>query len=448
MINPLCFVLMPFGKKYDSQNREIDFDEVYKQLIKPAIIAANMEPIRADEEMVGGIIHKPMFERLLMCDYAIADLTTANANVFYELGVRHAARPFSTLPIFAKDTNLPFDVGLLRGYPYSLNTERQLDNIEEDMKALTNLLNAAREQITDSPLYQFFDELEPHAIAHEKTDIFRDRVRYSSHAKRELESLRRGQDLKGMKTFEEALNLVDTEGGILIDLFLSYRALEAWDEMIDLSAKLPDHLANSLMIREQLGFALNRAGRGEEAEEVLSEAVNVYGVNSETLGILGRVYKDRWKAETDPILKESLLKKAIDTYIEGFEADWRDAYPGINAITLMNSLDVPDARFDDLMHAVSYAVKRKIAQSKPDYWDLATLMELTVLAKNEQDARELLLQVLAKAEEAFMPKTTADTLIMLRDKWRKSGENIAWIEPFIESLMSKYELLGGKYDSK
>ena len=80
----------------------------------PAVRDAELEPLRADEERTGGIIHKPMFERLLLCDYALADLTTANANVFYELGVRHAARPATTMTIFAKQQPIPFDVNFLR----------------------------------------------------------------------------------------------------------------------------------------------------------------------------------------------------------------------------------------------------------------------------------------------------------------------------------------------
>jgi hypothetical protein len=82
MDKPLCFVLMPFGQKPDSSGTLINFDAVYKELIAPAIVEAGMEPLRADEEMTGGMIHKPMFERLILCDYAVADLTTANANVF------------------------------------------------------------------------------------------------------------------------------------------------------------------------------------------------------------------------------------------------------------------------------------------------------------------------------------------------------------------------------
>ena len=76
---PLCFVLMPFGTKPDpGSNVTIKFDAIYQEVIRPAIEAAGLKAIRADEERVGGIIHKPMFERLILCDFAVADLTTAN----------------------------------------------------------------------------------------------------------------------------------------------------------------------------------------------------------------------------------------------------------------------------------------------------------------------------------------------------------------------------------
>src|SRR5512134_1319761 len=121
MALPLCFVLMPFGRKPGAGGATIDFDAVYLELIAPAITAAGMEPIRADQELTGGIIHKPMFERLILCEFAVADLTSANANVFYELGVRHAVRPGSTLLIFAEGGGqLPFDVAPLRAMPYRL----------------------------------------------------------------------------------------------------------------------------------------------------------------------------------------------------------------------------------------------------------------------------------------------------------------------------------------
>jgi hypothetical protein len=99
---PLCFVLMPFGMKANADGSMINFDRVYQDLIAPAARDAELDPIRADQEVTGGIIHKPMFERLILCPFAVADLTTANANVYYELGVRHAFKPFSTVQIIAE----------------------------------------------------------------------------------------------------------------------------------------------------------------------------------------------------------------------------------------------------------------------------------------------------------------------------------------------------------
>jgi hypothetical protein len=69
---PLCFVLMPFGKKMDAAGRVTNFDSVHEKVIAPAIKDARLEPIRANETKVGGTIHKPMFERLMLCHYAVA----------------------------------------------------------------------------------------------------------------------------------------------------------------------------------------------------------------------------------------------------------------------------------------------------------------------------------------------------------------------------------------
>src|SRR5438093_4545236 len=140
MTLPLCFVLMPFGIKTDPNGLLIDFDSVYQQLIAPAIREAKLESLRADEEMSGGIIHKPMFERLILCEYAVADLTTANANVFYELGVRHAVRPWSTTLLFAEESRLPFDVGLLRAIPYKIASDGTPSNESEIRGLLTQRL--------------------------------------------------------------------------------------------------------------------------------------------------------------------------------------------------------------------------------------------------------------------------------------------------------------------
>lgn len=141
---PLCFILMPFGRKPAANGLLVDFDAIYETFVKPAVVAAGLEPLRADEEMAGGIIHKPMFERLVLCDYAVADLTTAKANVFYELGLRHAVRPWATQLIFAEGLGqLPFDVAMLRALPFNLGVDGKPTDVAANCAKLTLRLQEA-----------------------------------------------------------------------------------------------------------------------------------------------------------------------------------------------------------------------------------------------------------------------------------------------------------------
>ena len=138
-MRPLCFVLMPFGTKKDASEKEINFDIVFRTFIRPAIEQAGLDPIRADEEQAGGFIHKPMYERLMFCNFAVADLSFANANVFYELGIRHALKPHTTVSIFESGTKLPFDTAPLRTFNYDYKDNSVL-NVEEKIKSLAGLI--------------------------------------------------------------------------------------------------------------------------------------------------------------------------------------------------------------------------------------------------------------------------------------------------------------------
>lgn len=436
-MRPLCFVLMPFGVKMDASGKLIDFDEVYQGLIAPAIDAAGMDVVRADEEITGGIIHKPMFERLILCEYAVADLTTANANVFYELGVRHAVRPHSTILIFNEGgSQLPFDIASLRAFPYQYEQGKETTFFEETRQQLTTRLSEARQAITDSPLYQLLDGYPD--IDHTRTDVFRDRVEYSVRMKKEL-SYARKKGLEPLKKIEASLgDIQNSESGVVIDLFLSYRSLKAWDEMIRLVEQMGPPLSNTIMVQEQLGLALNRVNRGEEAEEILLELIKSRGPSSETYGLLGRIYKDRW----EEVLKagsemeaRGLLKKAVDAYRKGFEADWRDAYPGINAVTLMTIMEPPDPQRHKLNTVVEYAVQRKMASGQSDYWDYATLLEIAVLARDHDKAEEYLVDALTNIREKWEPETTARNLRLIREARQKRDEPLIWAEKIEKALL-------------
>jgi hypothetical protein len=445
MPSDLCFVLMPFDKKPDVSGKLVDFDAVYRDLIAPAIRDAGLEPIRADEEMTGGVIHKPMFERLIFCRFAVADLTTANANVFYELGVRHSVRPWSTVLIYSKGgSQLPFDVAPLRAMPYTLAPDGTPADVESTRAVIAKRLVAAREAASrelekapekDSPIYQLVENYPD--VDHTKTDEFRTRVEYSAEQKKKLAAARpRGSE--ALRTAEREMgNFRDVESGVLIDLFLSYRAVEAWNDMIGLVERMPRELAATVMAQEQLALALNRAGKGDEAERVLEDLIASRGPSSETYGILGRVYKDRWQAavkEGKTMQARGLLDKAIRAYLTGFEADWRDAYPGVNAVTLMEIKDPRHPGRQEIFPVVSYAVERKIAAGKPDYWDYATRLELAVVDKDEEKATQALSDALADVREPWEPKTTAGNLRLIREARQGRGEEVAWAKEAEEAL--------------
>jgi tetratricopeptide (TPR) repeat protein len=439
MNKPLCFVLMPFGIKANAAGAQVNFDAVYQELIRPAIEAAGLEALRADEEMTGGIIHKPMFERLILCEYAVADLTTANANVFYELGVRHAVREWSTVTIFAEGGGqLPFDVAPLRAIAYKLTAEGRPDDVPSTSNVIVNRLRDAQQAKGDSPIYQLVEGFPE--VDHAKTDVFRDRVQYSNTIKAQLREARR-QGVAALENMEQLLQpIASCESGVVIDLFLSYRAVKGWQQMINLVPLMAPPLITTVMVQEQLGLALNRAGQREEAERVLKQLIKRRGPSSETYGLLGRVYKDRWEAALkagDTLQSRGLLEQAIDAYLAGFEADWRDAYPGINAVTLMELKSPPDPRREQLIPVVTYAVERRIAAGKPDYWDYATRLELAVLSKNEQQAMEAASAALANLRESWEAETTARNLLLIQEARQKRNESVPWTDEILQALEHK-----------
>jgi hypothetical protein len=230
------------------------------------------------------------------------------------------------------------------------------------------------------------------------------------------------------------------DAAVVIDLFLSYRAVRDWRAMVDLVERLSKPLAATVMVQEQLGMALNRLGRRQEAEQVLVDLIARRGPSSETCGILGRVYKDQSadaQADGEKFLARGFLDLAIDTYLQGFEADWRDAYPGINAVTLMELREPPDPRQGTLLPVVRYAAERRIAAGTPDYWDHATLLEIAVLGRDQEVAADALGKALAAVREPWEPESTANNLSMIRRARERRGNADAWAKEVEEVLLRR-----------
>jgi tetratricopeptide (TPR) repeat protein len=439
-MKPYCFVLMPFGSKEDENANVIQFDKVYEQIFRPAIVNAGLEPIRADEESIQGIIHKPMFERLMLCEYALADLTAANPNVFYELGVRHGIRPYSTVLTCAKGRRLPFDVSPLRTLSYEIDEKGVPFNEGINVNEVYEKILECKEPTDDSPVYQLVENMPRPEINRLKTDVFRDSVDYTKRIKEKLKEARKNTSKEVKEIEDELSNIKDQDPAVLVDILLSYRAVKDWENMVRLIDNcFPPMLKTSAMVKEQKGLALNRMGQRNKALDVLNQLIEEKGENSETNGILGRVYKDLWgdaKKEGSDTKAKGYLNWAIDKYLKGFESDWRDAYPGINAVTLMEIRDPSDNKLKELLPVVYYSVKRRLESKAADYWDYATMVELNVLKRDYEEARNELQNALIYIRENWEPETTANNLKLIRNSREEKGEDTKEIDNIITELMN------------
>lgn len=439
-MKPLCFVLMPFGIKTDSLGRQVDFNHIYDSLIKKAIEKCDLEPIRADEELLGGTIHKPMYERLVLCDYAIADLTSLNANVFYELGLRHAIKAHTTIPIFAFDADLPFDLKMQRTLPYKLDKNGKLEDIEATMEMLVSHLNATKGQgNVDSPVFQLIDGWKvSHNLSHEKTDAFRAQAVYENDVKDDLFKARNEGKDAVVAIYERLKPINEKSVGVIIDLFISLRGVQAWKEMLTCFEEMDAPVQKLKLVQEQLGFAYNRSGDSEQAKRVLESIIEEYGPDPETNGLLGRVYKDLYqsaKADNNKLKAVGYLNMAIKSYKEGFDADWRDAYPGVNLVTLLE-LKGDQNSLDEYLPIVQFANKRKIQKTSPDYWDMATEGELNILKRDYEAATENLSDAIAliPPNEIWMLESTLNNLEIIQKAREENNTKDVDLSNLIESF--------------
>lgn len=130
-----CFVIMPFTGT--SEYEPGHFDRVYEYLIKPACELAEFEPIRGDDSKASNMIMLDVLRNIIDCDMAICDLSSINANVFYELGLRQA---FDKKTILIRDGlhAVPFDLLGFRYVPYSPSL--RVDTVKSEINEIAAML--------------------------------------------------------------------------------------------------------------------------------------------------------------------------------------------------------------------------------------------------------------------------------------------------------------------
>src|SRR5215472_13623140 len=124
MPKPLCFMIMPYARKPTQVEpgrgpADIDFNALWNRGYIPVITALGYEPVRADQDTAALIIRE-MLERLYFANLVLADMTLANSNVYYEVGIRHAAKADGCVLLAADWSKQLFDVAQMRTIRYPL----------------------------------------------------------------------------------------------------------------------------------------------------------------------------------------------------------------------------------------------------------------------------------------------------------------------------------------
>jgi tetratricopeptide (TPR) repeat protein len=385
----VCFVIMGFGKKTDYETgRTLDLDATYQAIILPAATEQNLRCIRADEIMHSGVIDSEMYEMLLRADLVIADISTGNVNAVYELGVRHALRPNSTLIMKEQDGRLYFDLSHTNTFQYEhLGKDigaREAARAKRDLKQLIAEVMAA--QKPDSPVYTFLPKLQqPRLSKEEYADLLDDteaiQERLSGYMSEAENALRESRFDDAVRAFGAAAEMKPGEPYVLQQLALAtYKSGKP--------SKL-EALINGLRIIDQLDPD--------------------HSNDPETLGITGAIRKRLWLETRDAIQ----LDAAIKYYGRGFEVR-RDYYNGENLATCYDfraaiQVDSSEAQYDRMtarkVRATLLELLIEVAQS-PSFaersdrrWVLATLANCSFALGNTSDGE--------KYEAAFFRESPA-----------------------------------------
>jgi len=411
-VRPHAFVVMPFGKKKGGDGSLYDFNAIYKILIMPALDEAGFEPFRADEETTSGDILTDMFQELLLADLCLCDLSIDNANVYYELGIRHAFRKRGVVHIQAGRAYMPFDIFNVRTLPYHITPEGVPDPafIKTDIQAIARMTRdtwASDRDAVHSPIFNLLTGLKEPERKALRTPLatgfwreyneWKERVTVAQRQKRIGDILLLTEEIQNPLIKEEAIG---EAGKALANMGRNELALAQYRKGLEVNS-------GNLTFRREEALHLNRLGRVDEAIVKIENLLNDFPNDSEVISYLGRIYKemwtDSWKKISDKTkrMKSAFdsyhwLIKSADIYMQGFHIDLNNYYPGVNALTLSTiALHLAD-KFDDkkdpdpditrirmniadLRGALIFALESKTEDDKADYWTLISLAELRVL---------------------------------------------------------------------
>lgn len=448
-VRPHAFVIMPFGIKKGADGTLYDFNAIYNQLIKPALELAGFEAFRADEETSSGDILTDMFQELLLADLCIADMSIDNANVFYELGIRHAFRKRGIVHIQAGRAYMPFDVFNVRTIPYHITPEGVPDPeyLEKDKAAISRVMRDTWGSDADavhSPIFNLLDGLkEPDRKTLEtplatgfwrEYNEWKERVTIARRQKRIGDILLLTEEISNPLIKEEALLEASTA---LKNMGHHELALTQCRRGLEINPR-------NLTFRREEAFNLNRLGRVDEAIIKIESLLAEMPPDTETIAYLGRIYKEMWVDSWKWISEQELrlrtafdsyhwLLKSFQTYLRGYRLDLNQFYPGVNAHTLGTIILHLADQFEDKTHpdpeiqevrdligdmrgSLIFSLETKTEEETADYWSYISLGELRVLTAEipQQVTRAYRKALTASRRNRFYLMSSLQQLEMLR----------------------------------
>ncbi len=349
------FIVRPFGVKKGAKSGEINFDQVEADIIAPVLDARPDTSWGTTGPIVeSGNIRADMMDLLLTADLVIADISIHNANVYYELGIRHALRHRPTILMRSRLDEVPFD----------LKTDRYLssevDEPEAAREALRQTIEATLSSDTvDSPVYNLIPSLDVRDGASyiSLPREFAEAVELARRSERVGQLGLLGDEARVERWHVSGQRLV---GRALMSLQAFGSASVAWERI---RQQRPDDIEANL----ELATVYERQGELARSEATLTRVLNAHpnaNDRAEALALRGRNLKGQWTQEWRVVdepgerqraaLRSARLLDCLAAYRSGFMEDINHYYPGMNALAMSTIVielaelqpNVWDSRFD------------------------------------------------------------------------------------------------------
>lgn len=332
----LCYY--GFRDKTDfATGRQLDLNKSYKILIKPVIESKGLICVRADEIKHSGSIDLYMYTELLDADIVIADLSTANVNAFYELGIRHALRRRTTIVISEDKLAYPFDLNHVKITNYThLGGAIDYEEVERFRKVLGDTIDSVLKlDDPDSPVYTHLHELVPPSLRKKAATAI---LELENKAKEVLEDARDLKDDEGQPD-NPTIALLAEEGEQALKDKNFIRAKALFSAAISNKNKVgvKDLNANDSYLIHRLAVATYKAEQPDKVS-ALKEALQLLTIldidhtnDPETVALAGKIEKRLYEAER----LEEHLSNAILYYERGYYL-LHNRYHGINIAFLLN----------------------------------------------------------------------------------------------------------------